>query len=489
MDTILQYLSSSHCITILLLGIYIIIGLIFGGIKKSLLYIHTRMMRKRNILLLKESVSDIIVKNVEGKDFSFVTDNLEKTSIEERDTFNLIGSEEFNQRLQKLRRHYESIKKEIKEKQIPEKVLSIKDIDYVLKYVITEQNIEAAIEKLNKKRENNDAELAFIGNKVGLYEYEYEKDKMIWHCYRSDHFTWKIFKELYLLQKVPVQGTKSPHQFFNDLCFRLAKYQKTQSYREVLMHTLCYLFSSLGIDLLITGKDCKNHKVCLASVRSARIERNHLSRIHVSVDESFSDTDQANSGVYSVNKWALRGIEEEIGVFEETQKKETDKERRIEISYTDFAIILGYGEIGLSGIAKDKEIDTILAYPGMDKALESEGMFLVPMPGFWKFIKIACSDYKNNIQRYVEKYSDQPQAKLPWVEFAPPIYFRTMLRELTYPSIKNALVFISFLSLVNNSDCLLDFFNLDQMADLGNHTGHIRIHFDFSRFSNTPQLQ
>ena len=108
------------------------------------------MMRKRNILLLKESVSDIIVKNVEGKDFSFVTDDLENTPIEKRDTFNLIGSEEFNQRLQKLRRHYESIKKEIKEKQIPESVLSIKDIDYVLKYVITEQNIEAAIEKLNK---------------------------------------------------------------------------------------------------------------------------------------------------------------------------------------------------------------------------------------------------------------------------------------------------------------------------------------------------
>lgn len=438
-----NWLSENRFIIIFLIG-YAIVWII----KESLLCFHTKQMKKQKILLLKDKLSGITVENVEGKDFSFVTDDLQGTKIEERDTFGITGSEAFQERLQRLRKHYEDIKKEITEECIPSNVLSEADINYILTHVITEEHIRKAIDKLNAQRKANDAGVAFIGNKVGLYEYSYERGKMTWKCYRSDHFTWRVFKELYLIKQVPASESRSPYAFFNELCVRLAKYQKSAACRNVLMHTLCYLFSSLGIDLLIIGRNCRKQKVCLASVRSARVERNHLSRIHVSVDESFSDTDQVKGGEYSVEEWARRGIEEEIGLPETRQKEKTDEEERIKITYTDFSIVLGYGEIGLSGIVEDKEIDSILAYPGMDKALESEGMFFIPMPGLWELIRIAFSKNMNRLKRYVEKRSGHPKAKLPWVEFAPPIYFRTMLRHVKLLTFREALLLFSFVSLV-----------------------------------------
>lgn len=434
---------------IILLVAYILVFLIVYATKFFMLCIHTRMMRKANILVLKKNISTIEVENINGKDFSFVTDNLEKSLIEERDTFNITNSTEFKNRMERLKKHYENIKNEIVDNKIPDEVLSIKDINYILNHVITEKNITFAIDNLNKKRENKDAELAFIGNKIGLYEYSYhEKNKMTWKCYRSDHFTWKVFKELYLMQQVPEGEKISPRLFFDNLLVRLAKFQDKEPYRQILMHTLCYLFSSLGIDLLIVGKNCKNRQVCLASVRSARIDRSHLSRIHISVDESFSDTDQLTDGVYSIDAWARRGIEEEIGLFEEEQKKEVNEEIRSKITYTDFSIIMGYGEIGLSGIVEDKKIDTLMSYPGQDKALESDGMFFIPMPNIFNCFKIFFRP-KTGVQRYVSHLNDNPITKLPWVEFAPPIYIRTMLRKLPFPiKLKDMLLLISIMSFI-----------------------------------------
>ena len=433
-----------------LITLFVTYGVIWALLyltKTGLLWLHGKLMKKQNILLLKDRVSDITVENAEGKDFSFVTDDLQGTKIEDRETFGIIGSEAFKKRLQRLRAHYEGIKDEITAGCIPANVLSAADIDYIITHVITEEHIRKAIEKLNDKRKANDAGLAFIGNKVGLYEYSYEGNKMTWKCYRSDHFTWKVFKELYLMRQVPEGESQSPYDFFNNLCVRLAKYQDADLYRNVLTHTLCYLFSSMGIDLLVIGENCRSRKVCLASVRSARIERSHLSRIHVSVDESFSDTDQKSGGEYTVEAWARRGIEEEIGLPEAKQKEKTGIGERIQITYTDFSIVLGYGEIGLSGIVEDKEIDTTPAYPGMDKALESEGMFFVPVPSLWKLVCIAFSKNMNRFKRYVEKHSGHPKAKLPWVEFAPPIYIRTMLRQVKLLPVKGALLFFSFASL------------------------------------------
>jgi len=433
-------MSLDKRIALALFLIYLFLYVMMRGMKHVLLYIHTRLMRKKGILLLKEKISKIEVKHQSNMDFSFVTDDLGGTLIEQRETFNLEESVEFEKRLDRLVSYYQGIKKEIRESEIPGKVLKEEDIDYIINHVITKENITAAIKKLNDKRKANDAELAFIGNKMGLYEYDYGNKKMNWKCYRSDHFTWKIFKELYLMDVVPAGESKTPHQLFNELCAKLMKFQKKKEYRQVLMHTLCYLFSSLGIDLLITGKDCKNRRVCLASVRSARIDRSHTSRIHVSVDESFSDTDQLQVGLYTVEEWAHRGIEEEIGVPEIIQKE------NMKITYTDFSIVLGYGEIGLSGIVDGKDMDTLLSYPGMDKALESDGMFLVQMPGFCSLLKI-CACLTTGVQQYVARHAGTPMGKYPWVEFAPPIYFRTILRKLAFPvSWQHIFLFISLAS-------------------------------------------
>lgn len=151
------------------------------------------------------------------------------------------------------------------------------------------------------------------------------------------------------------------------------------------MHTLCYLFSSLGIDALVVGKDYKNRKVCLASVRSANIDRSYTSRIHVSVDEAFSDTDSEQEESYSVKCWVKRGIEEEIGILQ----KDLDN---IKISYTDFSIVFGnYGEIGLSAIIDAENLDTWLVHPGKDKALESAGMFFIEIPSAFSLLKMLLS--------------------------------------------------------------------------------------------------
>lgn len=441
--------SLSEKISLILLAVYIACRLLLLLFRNVILWAHSRAMRKQGILLLKKSVSDIKVKCLSERNFSFITDDLEGTPIEQRDTFIFNDPKkikEFQCRLKKLRCYYQNIKKEIKAKRIPPHVLSERDIDYILQHVITEGNIRHAFDSLNDKRKKNDASMAFIGDKVGLYGYDYNKDKMIWECYQSDHFTWRIFKELYLMDEVPAAARCSPHRFLDELCLRLKKYQANQEYRTVLMHTLCYLFSSLGIDILIVGKDCKNHRVCLASVRSACVDRSHTSRIHVSVDEAFSNTDQEEDGFYTVKKWVRRGVEEEIGIPEDKQAVNTRWNKTGNITYTDFSIVLGYGEIGLSAIMEEENMDTLLAYPGKDKALESDGMFLIRIPGIWNFCKILL-DLRNGVRRYVGRNSDSTMGKLPWVEFAPPIYFRTFLRKLSISlNWKDAFLGISIIS-------------------------------------------
>lgn len=414
--------------------LYIAAWLLLWLFKSTSMWLYARGLKSKNIHLLMEEISDIEVKYNSSHDFSFLVEDLEGSSIESRDTFieNDPNKKAFlNRQILKLQNYYAEIKKEIDVRNIPEKVLSKKDIDFIINKVFTKERIYSAVEKLNDKRKKNDTRIAFIGNKLGLYDYSYStspfsKPKLLWTCYRSDHFTWLVFKELCSDRAVPKNEEYSPYKFFDNLCKRLEKYQKNDAYRTILMHTLCYLFSSLGIDALVVGKDYKNRKVCLASVRSANIDRSYASRIHVSVDEAFSDTDSEQEESYSVKCWVKRGIEEEIGILQ----KDLDN---IKISYTDFSIVFGnYGEIGLSAIIDAENLDTWLVHPGKDKALESAGMFFIEIPSAFSLLKMLLSP-KRGLQMYIGRKIDKHYAKLSWVEFAVPIYIRTFLRKLSLP--------------------------------------------------------
>lgn len=414
--------------------------------KRFILYYHARCMRKHNVVLLKSQMKSIKVEAVPEINFSFILtqDDIESEKVELRETFMFSTPEKtalFKQQVQTIRKYYSSIKDEIKEKQIPEHVLSISEIDYILQHVVTEENITTALNTLNKRRKLNDPSLAFIGNKLGLYDYSSDEKGLTWFCYKSDHLTWKIFKELYNIKSVPVDKDYSPNTLFNNLFERLEKHKNKTRYRSVLMHTLCYIFSSLGIDGIITGKNHKNQKVCLASLRSGRVDKSKTSRIHVSVDESFSDTDQSgNNDNYSVDHWVKRGIEEEIGILADHQKD-------FKITYTDFAIITGYGEIGLSCIIEAGEVDSLVLYPGQDKALESDGLFWIRRPNIFNAFRYITNPAKG-VQKYVSSNKNNPMARFPWVEFAWPIYYRTFLRLFPVPTKMNYSFAVSSLLLI-----------------------------------------
>lgn len=444
--------------------LYIVAWVLLRLFKLISMWLYARGLKSKNIHLLKEDISDIEVKYNSSYDFSFLVEDLEGSSIESRDTFieNNPNKRNFlDLQIAKLQRYYTGIKKEIELEKIPEKVLSKKDIDFIINKVFTKERIYSAVEKLNDKRKKNDIRIAFIGNKLGLYDYSYStspfsKPKLLWTCYRSDHFTWLVFKELCSDRTVSEEEKYSPHEFFDNLCKRLEKYQKNDAYRAVLMHTLCYLFSSLGIDALVVGKDYKNRKVCLASVRSANIDRSYTSRIHVSVDEAFSDTDSEQEESYSVKCWVKRGIEEEIGILQ----KDLDN---IKISYTDFSIVFGnYGEIGLSAIIDAENLDTWLVHPGKDKALESAGMFFIEIPSAFSLLKMLLSP-KRGLQMYIGRKIDKHYAKLSWVEFAVPIYIRTFLRKLSLPINWATAITIATLILI-----LTSYFQNDTEIDFGN---------------------
>ena len=436
----------SYQIAVCLIAIYLLVKLLVWIVKVAGLRLYAYGLKKKDIHLLKNEISAIKVQYVHDHNFSFVVKDLVNSPIEDRDTF-FEGNPEkkafVEGQIKELRRRYENIKKEIEREAIPDSVLSVKDIDYILNKVFNAERIFEAIERLNKKRKENDSSIAFIGNKLGLYSYSYEnehlfsKTELVWECYRTDHFTWLVFKELCSDRLIPKGENLSPHSFFNDLCKRLNKYQKNDKYRSVLMHTLSYIFSSLGIDALVVGKDCRNRLVSLASIRSASIDRSHKSRIHVSVDESFSDTDMTQEEDYSVERWLKRGIEEEIGIS-------LDNLKDIKITYTDFSIVFGnYGEIGLSAIVESDDLDEWLMYPGKDKALESAGMFLMKVPGLFSLLKIILLSPQKGLQMYVGRSVDSSYSKFPWVEFAVPIYIRTYLRKLTLPIRWSTAVLIS----------------------------------------------
>lgn len=115
-------------------------------VKCLLLYLTTVSFKKNSIYLLAEEVPEINVKYEPDLNFSFIEKDLEKSSIENRDTF-VEGNKEkeifLSEMIEKLRKYYDvDLRTEMMSNNIPSDVLSDEDIDYILNYVFTEDNIK-----------------------------------------------------------------------------------------------------------------------------------------------------------------------------------------------------------------------------------------------------------------------------------------------------------------------------------------------------------
>lgn len=121
------------------------------------------------------------------------------------------------------------------------------------------------------------------------------------------------------------------------------------------------------------GKNGKNKNSCLITIRSSKIDAQKQSRLHVSIDEAFSETDKNPEGEYDVQQWIIRGLKEEIGISNKNAKD-------IIPQFSDFSIITDNGEIGLCCTIKTEDIEELQFYPAQDKYLESEGFFIAEFP-------------------------------------------------------------------------------------------------------------
>lgn len=286
----------------------------------------------------------------------------------------------------------------------------LKELFKKMKAVYSDDNIKKTIMAVNDKRYS--LELAFIGDKVGLLDYEEEAHGIKLCTYLTDHFTWKVFKELY----------KNNREVFVE-AFRMLGKRRAAKYkgeRSLLMNALFLLFSSMGVDLVVHGENRKGKEMVLAAIRSGKLQDDGASRIHISVDESFSYTDMENK-VPDCSRWAKRGVEEEIGC---------DK-KSLKVVLYDFAITYQLGEIGLCGDVEVENIDEAMMLPGQDKYLEMKALITFPFPCHWynvyKFYWWLFPDMEL-MKKLVTKSIDDERMRMKWIGFAPLIYARFFMR-------------------------------------------------------------
>lgn len=276
----------------------------------------------------------------------------------------------------------------------------------------SEENITNAIKTINDNRYS--LGLAFIGDKVGLLDYEEDTSGEKLCTYLTDHFTWKVFKHIY-------QNNK---EVFVE-AFRMLGKRKSLKYREersLIMKSLFFLFSSMGVDLVVHGKNRKGKEFVLAAIRSGKLQDDGTSRIHIAVDESFSNTDLENK-VPDCKRWIERGVEEEIGY----------KADDLKFVLYDFSITYQLGEIGLCGDVEIANIDEAIMKPGQDKYLEMKALMAFPFPCHWynlyKFYLWIFPDMEL-MKRLVTESVDDERMRLKWVGFAPLIYARFFMRYI-----------------------------------------------------------
>lgn len=281
--------------------------------------------------------------------------------------------------------------------------------------------IKNCIDEVNKKIEENNA-IHFIGDKIGIKGFEIEKhffkNDLKLSIYKTDHFTWQVFKKVF----------KDNKSFFQEIMRRVNAASRND--QNLLVNCLAFAFSSFGIDIIVEGKDSKNKRNIIISARSGRIESNKKSTLHVSVNESFSRTDYAdpsNQSKYCVYACVKRGIQEELGILESEIKNEW-------ISFHDFAIVTDEAEIGLSchvDLSELMPIEQLLMYPGQDKYLETEEFLVLPYPKM-SHGSLLKSVFSKTFMRSFYERTKMDRFCEPWMSFTPLLISRVLIRNIKY---------------------------------------------------------
>ena len=429
---------------------YFIIKWISNKIKKLILFLHARSKKVRsNVLLLYPEINKIEIVLHQDKDLFFFKSPSIEQDYESRDTN--LNHEEIKTLWDEIQKRLNDAQKNVssldcaRDKKIYSLIEQLKEI-----YNIT--TLTEAIYKINKER-RVDTKIGFIGDKYGVWNFELRKDKwgslykrsieeekptLCLSVYRTDHFAWHVFKYIY----------ERNREFFKQLIDIIPQTNSKQ--KCAVLQALSFLFSSIGADVILHGRNGKYHNCFVQGLRSSNVEKDGVPRFHVPVNETLTTTDFNGQGnPTDARDWITRGIEEEVGLnYRELNEKNVD------INYHDFSIIYDKGEIGFScdvGINKIN-LDKLLFLGPIDRYLESDGIFVIPYrkSGFiHMLIKLIFIEYivpkKIGITNQVE-----------W-SFTAPIYQRFFVRQwaLTFGYFRYLIVVgvIIFLCIFFN-DCI-----------------------------------
>ena len=259
-----------------------------------------------------------------------------------------------------------------------------------------------------KQNIGTDGAIKFIGNKIGICGFSFEgKKDLLLHIYETDHFTFKVFK--YIFKESPY------NKVFHTLISRTNQAKEWEK-KSMLVEAMAFLFSSVGLDILIGGRDMSGNRRLLVAARNGEVESNHVSTMHIPVNESFSNTD-VDGDVYSLTTCVIRGIKEELGI----PKEMIDLQK---IFFHDFAIVADEGEIGFGcyvDLSEKLPLEQCRMYPGQDKFLELNNIFILPYPKF----KRNPDDYEDVFYNI----TGDDRFCMRWQSFATLIYQRAIVRN------------------------------------------------------------
>lgn len=348
--------------------------------------------------------------------------------------------------------HYEQLQNKLKRNRwIDDPLFSIEyqgklqHICDVMTQIYTLDTLWEAIKNV-KEDIGTDGAIKFIGNKIGICGFSMEDKKdLLLHVYETDHFTFKVFKHIFKDERYSY--------IFRTLISRTNQTNRWEK-KSLLVEALAFLFSSVGVDILIGGNDISGNKKLLVAARNGDIESDHISTLHIPVNESFSNTD-VDGDVYSLTACVKRGIKEELGI-------PTEMIDNSQISFHDFAIVADEGEIGFGCYVdmSDKiPLEQCRIYPGQDKYMELNNIFVVPYPKF----RYNPSDYEDIFYQL----TNDDRFCMRWQSFAALIYQRAILRNektrfITSVIIETIIIIgiIQVLAVLLNQNCKDDVLSL-----------------------------
>ena len=303
------------------------------------------------------------------------------------------------------------------------------------------QNLMDKVNEVTRQMKE-EKRISFIGDKIGVYGYYLKNEKgkkksIQLKTYLTDHFTFLVFKEIF-----HDAAYKKIFQLFIRRVNRV-----DEPVKEYMVRCLKFLFSSFGVDLIIHGRNAQGKQVMLVALRNGEIEREGHHKLHVPVNESFSNTDleyDAGKSKSDLEECVKRGIIEELGIPKDTFKKTA-------VTFHDFAIVSDEGEIGMGchiDFSSVMPIEEIRCYAGQDKYMEMKGLYEVPYPPFfWD---------ANQYPMYFYQVTRNDIFSTPWESFTPLLYQRCIVRNLHLGKLEK--LFLNFLFLLVGTSLLIGLF-------------------------------